>query len=271
MSSRSKSRGYQDELRRKKKRRLVLRLTSIFLIVVLIAASAVYLLFFAGYFEIKKVNSSVAEGISETEIGQSINSWLDRSFWGIRRRDNSLLVSFDEVENLLAKQFPKIESVEFSKDSLQEISVSIISRKPEGIWCLSAKNKCFFFDRAGVAYAETGPSNGAIFTNVDDRRDREVELGRKIAPDDWLSSIITARKLLLESGFNALEFVIGSGSFDEFEAKTEQGWKIFFSNSTDIAGQIRAMLILLDQKLSGDQKSNLQYIDLRIQDRIYYK
>jgi hypothetical protein len=133
------------------------------------------------------------------------------------------------------------------------------------------EGKCFYFDRNGVAYAEAGQSSGFLILNVADYRGRAIALGSAVASEEWFKNIIAAGELLPKIGVNAAEFSIPSGSFDEFDAKTAQGWKIMFSTSTDVAKQISSLGVLFRDKLPASVRAGLQYVDLRIQDRIYYK
>ena len=96
-------------------------------------------------------------------------------------------------------------------------------------------------------------------------------LGSRVNSEEWTKNIIMARELLLKIGVSVAEFSIPSGSFDEFDAKTAGGWKILFNNSTDITKQIISLGVLFRDQLPAEKRTGLQYIDLRIQDRIYYK
>ena len=64
---------------------------------------------------------------------------------------------------------------------------------------------------------------------------------------------------------------ISKGAINDFYALTSSSWKILLSVDTDISFQIDAMASFIAQKLPADRLAKLQYIDLRIQDRIYYK
>ena len=140
-----------------------------------------------------------------------------------------------------------------------------------GLWCLAMPDVCYYFDKNGVAYAETGSSEGFILISVKDNRERQIRLGESVAPLDWISNIDTARELLKEGGLDISGFVIPADGFDEFDAKTSFGWPILFSHSTDVGKQISVLFNVLKNKITSSQRVSLEYIDLRIQDRIYYK
>lgn len=248
-------------------------------LIFLCTAGAVYLLFFAKILDVRTIDISGAEIASQDELKAAVENWLSGGFWGIERNRNLLFLSVRGLVRELTAKFPRIDFAEAKKELPHGLKISITERKPAGIWCfvVSAKSfgntqdKCFYFDKSGVAYAESGWSSGFLVLNVIDYRGMEVNLGSRVASEEGVGNIIIAKKLLPKIGIDAAEFSIPSGSFDEFDAETAEGWKILFSNSTDIAKQITSLGILFRDKLPAEKRTGLQYIDLRIQDRIYYK
>ena len=178
---------------------------------------------------------------------------------------------FRSLATELMARFPKLESARVSKNFPHGISVTTQERKPAGIWCLSGKERCFYFDKNGVAFSATQFSSGFLVLNVLDYRPRELKLGSVVAESNWLINISRTRDLLAGADINISEFVILPNSFDEFYAKTAEGWRILFSNQTNVESQTNALAIFLKEKISPAQRASLQYVDLRIQDRIYYK
>jgi hypothetical protein len=275
---------YRDRLREKRRRRFLLKLFLIIGLVFLCAAGAVYLLFFAGFLDVRTVDISGTEVIPSADLRAVAEKWLGGGILGVSRSKNLLFISSEKLALQLTAEFPRIDSIRIDKEPPHGLRISIVERKSAGIWCFAAldspsqifqgktwEGKCFYFDRNGVAYAEAGQSSGFLILNVADYRGRAIALGSAVASEEWFKNIIAAGELLPKIGVNAAEFSIPSGSFDEFDAKTAQGWKIMFSTSTDVAKQISSLGVLFRDKLPASVRAGLQYVDLRIQDRIYYK
>lgn len=257
-------------MRTQKHKKLVLKLVSFLTAGIVTLAGIIYFLFFAGIFDVKSVNMDVPEGL-RANLNAEVENWLNGGFWVINRRSNIFLASATELAAQLKRQFPKLELVSISKDFPHGLILSATERKPVGIWCQTVRDTCFYFDKNGIAFSETQPSSGFLITKVTDKKQREIKFGSEVISSDWFERIISVRGLLDKIDVSVSEFVIPADSFDEFHAKTAEGWKIMFSIQTDTEKQISALAIFLKEKIKPDQRSALQYIDLRIQGRIYYK
>ena len=263
--------NYKDELRIKKRKKVALIALIALFIIVAACVGLGYLLFFANLLDVRAIDISGAEIIPSADLKTAAENWLNGGFLGITRNRNLLFVSAEKLASKLTAKFPRIDSVEITKEFPHGLKITVAERQSVGIWCFAASDKCFYFDKNGVAYAETTQSSGFLILSVADYQGQAVTLGSRINSEEWTKNIIMARELLLKIGVSVAEFSIPSGSFDEFDAKTAGGWKILFSNSTDIAKQIASLGILFRDKLPAEKRTGLQYIDLRIQDRIYYR
>lgn len=270
---------YQDQLKVKKRKTRFYKLLAAAGVVFLLLIGLVYVLFFAKLFDVRDIVISGNDKISKTDIENSVNSWLGASFWKISRRSNYMFFTSDDLATVLMKKFPEIETLNVGKKSVHEVDITMTERKPVGIWCLTKKESCFYFDKNNLAYQKTGASRGFIFTIINDYRDREIQIGSAVEEAIWPGNIFIAKDELQKNGIDVVEFSIPSDSFDEFDASAvlsgqssgKNNWQILFSNSTDISKQITAFAGLIKNKLTHDDLANLKYVDLRVPGRIYYK
>ena len=65
-------------------------------------------------------------------------------------------------------------------------------------------------------------------------------------------------------------FFLPEGSF-EFWLKTKEGWYIYLDKASDIPVQLVALKKFLEEKLPAGRRRTLEYVDLKINNRIYYK
>lgn len=251
---------------------------------ILISIDAIfYFLFFGGVFEVKeiKIVSLLGQDLSAEESVQlrtAAENWINEDFLFFKKSSNPILLSKSSLSSALLDQFKDLESLNVKRASIHVLEIEVGQRRSAGIWCLarnksfgSTQDKCFYFDKNGIAYREAARSQGFIIVNVIDQRDRNLEIGSKVDSENWYKNILLTTDLLLKEGIDVLEMDIKPDSFEEFGAKTRDGWVIMFSLSTDIQKQISAMNLFFKQKMTPDKIKALNYIDLRIQDRIYYK
>lgn len=262
---------YQDQLKLKNRRKKLLKFSAILGGIFLVLAGLIYLLLFAGLFDIRNVSVAGLDNLPKSEIKAQAESWLNGQILGIKRRSNYWIFRPGRnLETLLANQSVRVESLKISQISRHEFTVYLKERQPAGIWCFFKNGKCFYYDQTGLAFEETSDSEGFIYTKVIDHQG-ETDLGSQVASDIWVNSLSLAAKFLKEGGLDAAEFIIPENSADEFQARVSGGWKILFSASTNIGEQINSFLSFLKSKPDLGRQTNIEYFDLTVQDRIYYK
>lgn len=276
--------SYKEEFRVKKAKKLLLKASLILGGFFVLTGGVIYFLFFSGIFEVREIKITGLAEAESVQLKSATEKWLNGGFLFFRRRANSVLLSKSGLASNLLNQFKELDDVKIERNSVHDLYIEASQRKSAGIWCFGGQNKpaqlsqgenwagkCFYFDKEGVAYQETAKSQGFIIVGVIDMKNAQPEIGSKVASEDWYKNILLTRDLLPRAGVDISEFLIKSDSFDEFEVKTSAGWVIMFSLSTDIQKQISALNTFLKQKMNPDKIKALNYIDLRIQDRIYYK
>jgi len=234
-------------------------------------ASVVYILFFGNLFNVNEVRVSVPKAIPVDEVLDVANEWLDSKNRLISRRNNSYLLDKSELENLLRDEFQKIKEVSVDRVSRNVIEISIIDRKPVGIWCIIKNEECFYFDLDGIAYLGMSRSSGFLYTSINDHRRRNIILGGRVESDKWLDNILATQNGLKFAGLGVRQYNVASDSYDEFTVDTTDGWEIRLSNSTNVRQQISSLVQFLATTITDEEKATLEYVDLRVQDRIYYK
>jgi len=79
-----------------------------------------------------------------------------------------------------------------------------------------------------------------------------------------INFILTAQKVFPDA--RDFEFV----SDEELKATTIQGWQIYFNPSVPAISQIDALKVILKNE-TEEGLAALEYVDLRIEGRVYYK
>lgn len=263
--------SYQREAHERKRRQLISRSTRLIIAIVVIGATLVFVLFFAKLFDVREISVTSSELVPAQAVEQKAWEVLSSRVLGIPRKNNSLFFSPQKITPALLRAFPRINSVDIRRSSLHAIAITVHERLPAGLWCLSGQKKCFYYDSDGIAFSEIASTSGFLFVPVNDARDRSVEIGNSVAPDFWRNDILEAKKILQFANLNASQFIIPQDSFNEFDVVVAEGWKILYSTDFDINRQTDNLIAFLKEKITPEQRKNLDYIDLRTEDRIYYK
>ena len=67
------------------------------------------------------------------------------------------------------------------------------------------------------------------------------------------------------------EFTLSSKLAQEVNLKTQNGWTIFISTEIEPSKTIDFLENFLNRQLSTEEVKQLEYVDLRVENRLYYK
>lgn len=262
---------HKDQLKKRRAKKLFFKVVFIFLGAVALASLFVYLMFFAGFFDIKNVKID-GNFIAKEEASKVANDFLSRKKFWLPAKLNLFLLDKEGLEFLLLDSFPSLESATVNRKLLHELEIQFQEKIISGIWCFKKTEKCFFFDKKGIAFEEAPQSSGLIFLHIDDFRGNEVRLKEKVIDAEWLEKISQSKEELEKQlGIKVKNAIIPENSFDEFSILTHYGWKLKLAISLDIPFQIESLKIFINQKLTPEKLKSLNYIDARIENKFYYQ
>jgi hypothetical protein len=58
---------------------------------------------------------------------------------------------------------------------------------------------------------------------------------------------------------------------NELRVKTDGGWEIFFATDIPLETSLDALSLLLDKEIPAERRADLLYIDLRTENRVFYR
>lgn len=254
------NRSYRDEVARRHRRTLLFKIVLGGLGLGAAVVGLVYVLFFSHFFEIREISFSGLDTMSSEEFRSKIGDDLSQKFFQYLPKNNILFVNAGKFEKDFASSHPIFKSVKVEKKFFHGLIFDFVERKPAGIWCF--KVDCSYFDADKVLWGRPAKSSGFIFLTIEDKRDRPSS---KI-DDEFFKPIMEVAKNM--SG-EIKNIIIPSDSFNEFQVYTAKGYYVILSIDSDIKNQLDILKIFLNEK--KDVNFNPQYVDLRIDGRIYYK
>ena len=255
------SRGYTPNRysrRDRKEKKSFRRKAIIFLWGLFLILALAYVLLLSPIFKIKEIKVSGNRAIGNEEIQDSLNN-----------QTNLFLATENKLRGILISDFPRILSLEIHKNIFEKtISLEIVERKEAGIFC---RGECYYIDKDGVIFEKAPQTSGTLILAIKDNSAREVEIGKNALDKEFIGALINLREdLLNQLGLKVLDFILESEAVKDLRVNTNEGWYILFDRSRDLKSQLQALILVLEEKIKSGRK-NLEYVDLRIENRVYYK
>lgn len=261
-----KSQPFRKPYRFKKKRLILKSRFFWFPILILIAFLTVfYLVCFYSLFQIKEVEISGNQKVSAENIRNLIEINLPKKIIFLNSK-SIFLVNFKKIEENLLGQLPQIGKVDFDRDFPNKLIVSVKERKPVAI--LEKGEDYFFVDEKGLAFEKISEKDSWLIIKNPSLA-QELKLGEEVIEEEKLAKILEIRSELrkLEIRISLAEII----SSQRVNIRTLEGWEIYFNLEDDVSQQVFNLNLVLKEKISPEERENLEYVDLRFGNQIYYK
>jgi len=229
----------------------------------------IYLIFISPFFKIKNISAQGTDKVPAENIVNSVNHYLSGFYFKIIPKKNFLLASDKNIVAFLQDNFKELKEIKVTKKFPASLAIAAKGREKVMSYC--GQDQCFYIDDEGIAFDEAPEIYGGRNVALKDDSGRQIKLGDKAIDSGLISFMLKANQLLLEDlNLSLLNFQIDSYPTIEVRAITAEDWQIIFDINRDPQPQIDALKAILDEKIK-DQRSKLDYIDLRVEDRVYYK
>ena len=243
------------------------------------------LVYFSIWSSILQINKTEIQSEKEpiyyenNEIMKIAEEGLRNKIFEIIPQNNITLVPLNEIKNTILDNFSEIKQVDVSRD-LSNLSnlgliIKIEERENIGIWCKYENstststekiiNECFQIDKEGVIYRKSLLVKSNSVLNIYSSRNQSAVVRDLVVPLGIINFILGAKEKtpVLVSDFDFI-------SIEDVKGTTSLGWQIYFNPAYSLDAQINTLKAVLDEQIKKDYES-LEYIDLRIEGRVYYK
>ena len=274
---------YLDERQKKKRRRfLKLKIYGGIIIIFILIAAAVYVIVYSPLFHIKNItqtNDDLTQINADELIRNLKNFFANQSkIAGFLGPDNILIWNKEALVKF--PKAPAVAELTIEKDYFKrEIKISIKERERFGVWCpLSSVDNastttavaggCWWFDKNGVIFAEASQLEGQLINKVDDFSGRSLESGNSVLEEKFLTNLIKIFDVLDKSGLKIKSLRLENLQLQEIVADPSAVSlpKIYFSLRFDPSFGVAAI-----ESLKNLGLEKIGYIDLRVENRAYYK
>lgn len=244
---------------------------------VVLAGGFFYWLFCSNNFKIGQIEIIGNQQVSRDEIMNVAQNLLSKKKAAFLINNNYWLFSEDDLADRLTNNFNAIENSEVQKSFPHKIKIVIKERSAALIYCQFDKDlnkkdsvpKCYLVDKNGMAFRESAFIEGGDMPMIEDWSGYNKVLGSYVVSDSTIKKIIQIKDDLPSIlNIKPMAFVVSEDH--RLDAVLEGGWRIYFDPEKEISAQLGVLKRLFDQEISN-KLSTIQYVDLRVDGRIYYK
>jgi len=245
-----------------------------FLISMAFAAVLVYVLFFSPFLEITSIEVNSNDYVENNLILDKINSQISGKYFDTIKKNNLLLVRTGKIKKDIQAEFRIIREIRIKREFPSKLVVNIVERKPQMVFC-STEN-CFMLDENGEAYdnyflSEENDKNDFII--LLDESSKKINLGEIVLEKKYMEYVqgikgeLSARlEMEVENNFRVVSLIS-----KDIRVKTKEGPEIYFNENINLEKEIEMLKVVLENKIEKNQRQDLEYVDLRIDNKIYYK
>ncbi|MDP3093243.1 MAG: FtsQ-type POTRA domain-containing protein [bacterium] len=252
---------------RKKKSILKNRFFRLAVLITFLLTAISWLFFFCPAFQVKKILISGGGRISGQEIERLVWPKIQKKILGFETKA-ILLADPDSIKILVSEKFPLIDELKVKRLLPDSLLIEIVERKAIGIW--RNQESYFSLDKKGVIFEEILKETLSDLTIESKQFQGEISLGKNVIEEKRLLQILTVQKTIEEKAeIKAKEFTFFENEA-RLDAKTKEGWKIFFDLNGDLNWQLIELELVLEKELPQEKRQGLEYLDLRF-NKVYYK
>jgi cell division septal protein FtsQ len=226
--------------------------------------------------------------VIETDaIKQIAEENLSGNYLHLFSRSDFLIYPRKSIENAIMASSLRIASAEVSLDGKHTLAIAITEREPKFTWCglaLPVDNspqRCYFLDTTGFAFAPAPYFSGDIYFKFYGPLDpADVQLGAQFLDSETINAILAASQSFHDFGWKPYALAIDANGDYELSIESPDTTpvlypKIIFRKDNDpatIASNLSAALAVepFATKMKKEFAS-LIYIDLRYDNKVYYK
>lgn len=262
---------FGDIKKKRRKKTFIIRGGIGAVILGLLIFGVVRIVFYSSLFRIQDVVVNSGD-ISKEKILDLLRDRIEKNSFLIRSLGfNNFLAWPKNIEGSELAAMPEIDNLIIKKEySRKALTVDVISKKPFALWCLKKDlpASCYLFDKNGYIFGKSPEAGGNLIQVVSDYSQDSLNIGSKILKNELVPNMISILETLSASGLALNEISLKDLTREEIDIQTSAGPIIYFSLHYPAETYLSFIQSLLP---SSATFKNIQYIDLRVPNRAYYK
>jgi len=253
------------EIRRRKR---ILKTSLILAVLAIVLGGLAYL----SRLEAVVIGEISIEGNSITptnSIEKIVEDGLAGAYFFVLPKNNSIFYPRRAIKEGILNEINRIREVELSVLDLKTLVVRVSEREPNATWC--NQEGCYFMDPEGFVYSEAPEFSGDIFLKYyGDISGNPI--GKRYLTEEYFESLSTFIEIVKDFGLEIVSISIDE--FEDIEAGLKEGGEIIFNKTQDLnllAGDINSIFSDESFKIEFESGAELDYIDLRFGNKVYFQ
>ena len=262
-------RDFLASSRKLRRKRLVLKAVVVGVIAVAIFA-AVVAFFRIPYLQVEKVEISGNSLIDGDDLIEEIKAEIEGKYFGLFPKVNIFLIPKRKILAELPQEIKRIKNIALEKKYFGTIAVKIEERSNSALYCET--ENCVYADESGFVFEKAPYFSGAVFLKLIDQRspDKTIEdfIGSNLIDESEFKKILEFASLIAQIGNGITEVILKKENIYEFH--TQEGWKIILNDKNEPQSAHFNLITAIEANIKN-KRAKLDYIDLRLGNKIYFK
>lgn len=270
-----------EEMRREKRRARILRIVIIAILIIVVGAGLVLLSRIRPIL-IDTVVVTGARVIEPTAIEASVRSNITGAHLYLFPKRNALIYPKRKILRQLRETFPRIETVTITQNGFQELDVTISEREGKYLWCGNVFPEpvgahCYFMDHTGFIFTEAPYFSGTVYFKWYGGGKGDQPIGMTAFSPEIVTPLVSFIESVEDLGAKPYALVaVDAHTYELYLERTgDVGPKIILSTKDDLVkifdNLSSAFTTDSFREVIKNKFAGISYIDLRYENKVYYK
>ncbi len=235
----------------------------------------IYVVVFSPYLALTSWTVTGLNLVPEEHFRASVEEQIYQKYFSVIPRDRYLLVRSGALENFLKERYPLIKEITVQRIFPHALVISVKERDILLVWCVGDTCGHVLEDGSveplSSVYNEEENVVRTLFLR--DGSSEPLRFGQGVYDPEVVTLALALPQALREQfGIETEKEMSFSSRFaNELRVKTTAGWELYLSTRLPLDTSLETLRLLFEKELPEDRRAGLQYIDLRTENRIFYR
>jgi cell division septal protein FtsQ len=237
----------------------------------LVLGGLVYFLFFSNFFRVEKIVLVNNKEVNQEEIESQFKKFGEKKRFFVLPADSIFILNKESLGAFLLDSIPNLKDVSIEKKLLNVLKIKVKEKQLSVVWV--SGNKLHYVDQEGKICCQASLDEVVEkhLPIVYDVSSKQVSRNEEVMTSKFVGFLQELYREFPEKiSVDAKKFWVPSVLSREIHLETQAGWKVYFNVDRTVESQLNDLKIVIDEQIKGNINS-IKYIDLRVENWIYYK